>query len=111
MENFPYWVNTNYGDHSATPYKGIPARYDVQFNFIWSKNYGINNIKRVKFEVEPGERVFSNDAGTHQTIIGYYADADAKGLIPEVSSVNTAFKDSTKWFSEIIAPYNFPSTA
>ena len=111
LENFPYWANTNYGDHSATPYKGIPARYDVQFNFIWSKNYGINNIKRVKFEVEPGERAFVNDLGRHQTIIGYYAGADAVGPIPDVSSVNTAFKDSTKWYSEIIAPYNFPSTA
>lgn len=111
LENFPYWANTNYGDHSATPYKGIPARYDVQFNFIWSKNYGINNIKRVKFEVEPGERAFVNDLGRHQTIIGYYAGSDAVGPIPDVSSVNTAFKDSTKWYSEIIAPYNFPSTA
>ena len=111
LENFPYWANTNYGDHSATPYKGIPARYDVQFNFIWSKNYGINNIKRVKFEVEPGERAFVNDLGKHQTIIGYYAGADAVGPIPDVSSINTAFKDSTKWYSEIIAPYNFPSTA
>lgn len=111
LENFPYWANTNYGDHSATPYKGIPARYDVQFNFVWSRNYGINNIKRVKFEVEPGERAFVNDLGKHQTIIGYYAGSDAVAPIPDVSSVNTAFKDSTKWYSEIIAPYEFPSTA
>lgn len=111
LENFPYWANTNYGDHSATPYKGIPARYDVQFNFIWSRNYGINNIKRVKFQVEPGERAFVDDLGKYQTIIGYYAGADAVDPIPDVSSVNTAFKDSTKWYSEIIAPYNFPSTA
>lgn len=111
LANFPYWANTNYGDHSATPYKGIPARYDVQFNFIWSKNYGINNIQRVKFQVEPGERAFVDDLGKHQTIIGYYAGSDAVGPIPDVSSVNTAFKDSTKWYSEIIAPYNFPSTA
>lgn len=111
LENFPYWANTNYGDHSATPYKGIPARYDVQFNFIWSRNYGINNVERVKFQVEPGERAFVNNLGRHQTIIGYYAGADAVGSIPDVSSVNTAFKDSTKWYSEIIAPYNFPSTA
>ena len=111
LENFPYWANTNYGDHSATPYKGIPARYDVQFNFIWSRNYGINNIKRVKFEVEPGERAFVDDLGKYQTIIGYYAGADAVDPIPDVSSVNTAFKDSTKWYSEIIAPYEFPSTA
>lgn len=109
IENFTYWANTSYGDHTATPYKGIPNRYDVEFRFIWSQYFGINNVKRTRFEVSVPERAFATNLGTFQSVTGYYAGPNGTAATPSTETIRTAFKDSTQWYSEIIAPYEFPT--
>lgn len=109
IENFTYWANTSYGDHTATPYKGIPNRYDVEFRFIWSQYFGVNNVKRTRFEVSVPERAFATNLGTFQSVTGYYAGPNGTAATPSTETVRTAFKDSTQWYSEIIAPYGFPA--
>lgn len=109
IENFTYWANTSYGDHTATPYKGIPNRYDVEFRFIWSQYFGVNNIKRTRFEVSVPERAFATNLGTFQSVTGYYAGPNGTAATPSTETVRAAFKDSTQWYSEIIAPYGFPA--
>lgn len=109
IENFTYWANTNYGDHTATPYKGIPNRYDVEFRFIWSQYFGVNNVKRTRFEVSVPERAFATNLGTFQSVTGYYAGPNGTAATPSTETIRTAFKDSTQWYSEIIAPYGFPA--
>ena len=109
IENFTYWANTSYGDHTATPYKGIPTRNDVEFRFIWSQYFGINNVKRTRFEVSIPERAFATNLGTFQSITGYYAGPNGTAATPSTETIRTAFKDSTQWYSEIIAPYKFPT--
>ena len=109
IENFTYWANTSYGDHTATPYKGIPNRYDVEFRFIWSQYFGINNVKRTRFEVSAPERAFATNLGTFQSVTGYYAGPNGTAATPSTDTIRTAFKDSTQWYSEIIAPYEFPA--
>lgn len=109
IENFTYWANTSYGDHTATPYKGIPNRYDVEFRFIWSQYFGVNNVKRTRFEVSVPERAFATNLGTFQSVTGYYAGPNGTAATPSTDTIRTAFKDSTQWYSEIIAPYEFPT--
>ena len=109
IENFTYWANTSYGDHTATPYKGIPNRYDVEFRFIWSQYFGINNVKRTRFDVSVPERAFATNLGTFQAVTGYYAGPNGTAATPSTDTIRTAFKDSTQWYSEITAPFEFPA--
>ena len=109
IENFTYWANTSYGDHAATPYKGIPTRNDVEFRFVWSQYFGVNNVKRTRFEVSVPERAFATNLGTFQSVTGYYAGPNGTAATPSTETIRTAFKDSTQWYSEIIAPYEFPT--
>lgn len=107
LENFPYWENTHYKDHAATPYKGIPARYDVGFDFIWSRKRSLNNYVYNRFEVAIPEKAFVEVDGEGQYRTGYFAANETS--VPSVESVREKFKDSTEWYNEITADYEFPT--
>lgn len=111
FENFPYWANTTYRDHAATPFKGIPYDFDVNFNFLWSRNYGINKVLHTDIEVQIQDRVFFADQGYHQTIEGYYRSGNFNIEIPSVEEVKNAFHDKDLWYNEVVAAYDFPTQA
>lgn len=108
LQDAPYWENTSYNTHEATPFKGKPYNFDVKFDFTWSK--GDYLIERTRFEVLTTEKVFSTKLSNALALKGYWKSTST-AAIPTINEVKEAFKNSAVWYDEIINPYNFHTQA
>ena len=106
LQDAPYWENTSYNTHEATPFKGKPYNFDVEFDFTWSKKEADYLVERTRFQVLTTEKVFSTKLSNVSALEGYWKSSST-AAIPTINEVKEAFKNSAAWYEEIINPYNF----